>query len=220
MSVPMLVIGNKNYSSWSMRPWLALTHFGVAFEERIIPLDTPEFAAEVQRLSPSARVPCLIDGDLTVWESLSILEYVADRHPDLPLWPRDPKARAIARSVASEMHSGFQALRSACPMNLRKTFPFKNWGGVAAAKDVERITRLWKDCRARFGAGGPFLFGEFTAADAMFAPVTARLTGYSWPMDAFTAGYVEAVQGLPAFRAWKEAGVVEPWIVPDDEVQA
>lgn len=216
-----LVIGNKRYSSWSLRAWLAMRVFEIPFEETLIPLDTPEFAARIGALSPSHRVPVLIDGDVHVWESLAILEYLADRFPGRAVWPADPAARALARSICSEMHAGFAALRSACPMNLRLALPFRGWGGEAAAKDVQRIVALWADARARFGipaGAGPFLFGAFTAADAMYAPVTTRLTGYGWPLDAATQAYCEAVQGLPAFREWKAAADLEPWVVPADEV--
>jgi len=168
-------------------------------------------------------VPVLIDGDVRVWESLAILEHLAERFPAHGVWPADPAARALARSISSEMHAGFSALRSACPMNLGRTFAFQGWGGEAAGKDVARIVALWADARARFGrpsGAGPFLFGAFTAADAMYAPVTTRLTGYGWPLDDATRAYCEAVQALPAFREWKAAAEAEPWVVAADEVDA
>jgi glutathione S-transferase len=216
-----LVIGNKRYSSWSMRPWLVLRAFEIPFDEILIPLDTPEFATRIGALSPSRKVPVLIDGDIHVWETLAILEHLAERFPERAIWPVEWAARAHARAIASEMHAGFSALRSACPMNLRRTFAFQAWGGEAAANDVRRIVALWHDARARFGApsgAGPFLFGTFTAADAMFAPVTARLTGYGWPIDPQTRAYCDTVQALPAFQAWKAAADEEPWIVGADEV--
>ncbi len=212
-----LIIGNKRYSSWSLRPWLVLMHFGLPFEETLIQLDTPEFAEEVRRYSPSGRVPCLIDGEIAVWETLAIIEYLAESFPDHAIWPRDKAARALARAISSEMHAGFSGLRSACPMNLRRTFAYRD-RGEAAAKDVARITMLWRDARSRFGAGRPFLFGDFSAADAMYAPVVVRLTGYSWPLEPDIAEYIEAVHELPAMKAWKEAAAAEPWIVQADEI--
>lgn len=212
-----LIIGNKRYSSWSLRPWLVLSHFGLPFEETLIQLDTPEFAEAVRRYSPSGRVPCLIDGDIAVWETLAIIEYLAESFSEHAIWPRNKAARAVARAISSEMHAGFSALRSACPMNLRRTFAYKD-RGEGAAKDVTRITALWRDAKKRFGAGGPFLFGDFSAADAMYAPVVLRLTGYSWPLDPDIAEYVAAVHELPAMRAWKEAASAEPWIVHADEI--
>lgn len=214
-----LVIGNKRYSSWSLRPWLAMTHFAIPFEETKILLDLPGTKAEILRFSPSGRVPCLIDGDIVVWETLAILEYLAESFPDRAIWPRDRAARAHARAVSNEMHAGFQALRGACPMNLRRDFPWRGWGGEAAAADVARIEALWRGTRARFGATGPFLFGEFSAADAMFAPVVARLAGYSWPLAADTRAYVDAVLALPAFLAWKAGADQETEIVAADEVE-
>lgn len=216
-----LVIGNKRYSSWSLRPWLLMRCFEVPFHEVLIPLYTSEFAVRIGELSPSGRVPVLLDGDVRVWDSLAIAEYLAERFPDRAIWPAERAARAVARSIASEMHSGFVALRSACPMNLRVAAPFQGWGGEAAAGDVRRIVELWADARARFGApsgAGPFLFGAFTAADAMYAPVTARLLGYGWPIDASTRAYCEAVQALPAFREWQAAADAEPWVIAANEV--
>lgn len=218
MSALKLVIGNKRYSSWSLRPWLVATHFGLAFEEIPILLDQPGTKVEILKWSPSGRVPCLIDGDVRVWETLAIIEYLAELRPDLPIWPADRAARAHARAIANEMHAGFMALRSSCPMNLRRGFAWKGWGGEAAARDVARIVELWRDARARFGAGGPFLFGAFSAADAMYAPVVARLDGYSWPIDADVRAYVDAVMGLPAFRAWKAGADAETAILAADEV--
>ncbi len=216
-----LVIGNKVHSSWSMRPWLLLTHFGIAFEEVLIPFgptfDDPEWKAKVQAYGPAGKVPVLVDGDIRVWESLSIIEYVAERHPDLSIWPRDPAARALARNIASEMHAGFSALRSACPFNLGKRFAPRDRGPAVAA-DVARITAIWTDCRARYGASGPFLFGAFTAADAMYAPVCTRFRSYSIGVDPVSEAYCDAIHELPAFTVWREAALREPWIVAEDEV--
>ncbi len=212
-----LVIGNKNYSSWSLRPWLAMSVAGIAFEEELVPLDQPDTRTRLLARSPAAKVPILIDGDVTVWESLAILEYLAERFPDAGLWPADPAARAHARAISSEMHAGFSALRSACPMNLRKRFGWRD-RGAEVTRDVARVQQLWSDCRRRFGHDGPFLFGDFTAADAMYAPVVARFDGYSIPVDEEAGAYMAAVMDLPAFRAWKAAGIVEPWVLDIDEV--
>ncbi|MDR3374165.1 MAG: glutathione S-transferase family protein [Ancalomicrobiaceae bacterium] len=212
-----LVIGNKRYSSWSLRPWLVLTHFGIEFDEQLIRLDEPETKAEILAVSPSGRVPCLIDGGISVWETLAIIEYVAEIHPQLAIWPRDRAARATARAISNEMHAGFMGLRSACPMNLRRRFAWRE-RGEAAAKDVARIVELWRDARSRFGEDGPFLFGAFSAADAMYAPVVYRLDGYSWPLPPDIAAYVEAMLEEPAMRAWRAGAETEPWIVPSDEV--
>lgn len=218
MSSPRLVIANKRYSSWSLRPWLLMTHFGIPFEETKILLDKPETRAEILRFSPSGRVPCLVDGDISVWETLAIVEHLAETYPGLAIWPRERAARAMARAISSEMHAGFTSLRSACPMNLRRSFPWRDWGGAGAAADVTRIEALISEARGRFGAGGPFLFGAFSAADAMYAPVALRLAGYSWPVSAVTRAWIEAVQALPAFAAWKAGADAETEIVPSDEI--
>ncbi|MGH2342422.1 glutathione S-transferase family protein [Segnochrobactraceae bacterium EtOH-i3] len=214
-----LVIANRRYSSWSLRAWLVATHFRIPVEEVLIPLDTPETKAQIRAFSPSGRVPCLVGAGAVVWDSLAIIEYLAETVPEKAIWPRDRLARAHARSIVAEMHSGFMALRSACPMNLRRTFPFRDRGAAVAA-DVARITALWADTRARFGAGGPFLFGAFSAADAFYAPVVLRLLGYGFPLDAGTAAYCAAVTELPDMQAWMTAAAEEPWIVSADEVDA
>lgn len=215
-----LVIANKNYSSWSLRPWLLLTQFGVPFEEFLIPFgrtfDDPEWKRAVAVFTPAGKVPALIDGDLRVWESLAIIEHVADSRPELAIWPRDRAARAMARSICAEMHAGFQALRGACPMNLAWVHPERDRGARVAA-DVARIGAIWREARARFGQGGAFLFGEFSAADAMFAPVAARLTGYSVRLDPVCQAYVEAVQGTRGYRSWRLGALAEPWIIAEDE---
>ncbi len=213
-----LVIGNKRYSSWSLRPWLVMTHFGIPFEEIPVLLDTPEFKPTVSRYSPSGKVPCLVDGDVSVHETLAIIEYVAELFPEKAIWPRDRAARALARALSNEMHAGFTGLRSACPMNLRRRFAYKD-RGPAATLDVARIVAAWRDARARYGAGGPFLFGEFSAADAMFAPVVTRLDTYSWPVAPDTRAYMDAVLTLPAFLAWKAGADAETEIVAADEVE-
>jgi glutathione S-transferase len=214
-----LVIANKAYSSWSLRPWLLMSVLDIPFEERLVLLDTPEFRKDVAAYKAGSTVPILVDGDMTVWESLAIMDHLADRFPDRTVWPSELAARSFARSISAEMHAGFRALRAACPMNLRHRYA-KAERGELVNKDVARITHLWKQARARFGeaAGGPFLFGPFTAADAMFAPVVTRLQTYSFPVDAPTRAYMDAVLDLPAFVAWQQAGEAEPWIVAHDEV--
>ena len=218
MSKPTLVVANKRYSSWSLRPWLVATHFGIAFDEIAIDLGAPDFKAQILKWSPSGRVPCLIDGEVRVWETLAIVEWWAETRPDLAIWPRDPVARAHARAISNEMHAGFGALRSACPMNLRRSFAWKDWGGAAAARDVARIEALLAEARTRFGAAGPFLYGEFSAADAMYAPVALRPEGYSWPVSPVTRAWMTALAELPAMRAWKAAAATETSIVADDEI--
>jgi glutathione S-transferase len=214
--MPTLVIANKLYSSWSMRPWLLMKQFGVAFDEVVIPLDQPDTKERIRKHSPAGKVPILIDGDVTVWESIAIMEYVADTY-STSVWPLDRKARAMARAVAAEMHSGFQALRSACPMNLGKKYPHRD-RGEGVARDVARIEQIFRDARRRFGTHGPFLFGEFSAADAMFAPVVTRLSTYSIPLSDDTAAYMDAVLSTAAYREWLLEALREPWVVPHDEV--
>ncbi|NLH83645.1 MAG: glutathione S-transferase family protein [Phyllobacteriaceae bacterium] len=215
--MPKLVIANKRYSSWSLRAWLVARHFAIPFEEVMIDLAASTMKADILKWSPSGRVPCLIDGEACVWETLAIVEWLAETHPELAIWPRDRLARAHARAISSEMHAGFLALRSTCPMNLRRTFAWKDRGAATAA-DVARIEALIAEARARFGAGGPFLYGEFSAADAMYAPVAVRLAGYSWPVSPVTGAWVEAIHALPAFRDWKAGADVETSIVGDDEI--
>jgi glutathione S-transferase len=204
-----LVIGNKNYSSWSLRPWLALTHHKIPFEEVIIPIHTPETPAAIAKYSPAGKVPVLVDGETVIWESIAILEYLAERFPDAKLWPADLVARAHARAISSEMHSGFSALRQHCPMNLKRKRARALTPEVDA--DVRRITEMWRDARARFGAGGDFLFGAFSAADCMYAPVATRFVSYGIDVDPVSAAYVEAIYALPAFKDWQQAAFEETW---------
>jgi glutathione S-transferase len=211
-----LAIGNKAYSSWSLRPWILLSEFGVAFAEDFIPLDTPEFKARVAAYGAGKTVPILKDGDVVVWESLAIMDYVAELFPDKAIWPRDKAARAYARAIAAEMHSGFGALRKACPMNIRKRFAAKD-RGEAVAQDVARIEHLWGHARRNFGVGGPFLFGAFSAADAMYAPVVTRFETYSIPVSASARAYMDAVLATASFRRWHDAAMAEPFIVAADE---
>jgi len=220
-----LIIANKCYSSWSLRPWLLLSAFEIPFEEVLIPFgptfDDPDWKAKVRAHNPAGKVPALVDGDVKVWESLSIMEYIADKHPERAIWPRDRAARAFARNIASEMHAGFSALRNACPMNLGKRHAPKDRGPKVAA-DVARITAIWNEARSRWGAGdsagGPFLFGAFSAADAMFAPIATRLRSYSISVDPVSEAWCDAIYAHPAFNRWREAALAEPWIVPEDEI--
>ncbi len=212
MSALTLIIGNKAYSSWSLRPWLALRQAGLSFAETVIPLRQPETRAQILVHSPSGKVPCLIDGNRVIWDSLAICEYVAELAPAASLWPTDPHARAVARSVSAEMHSGFVALRNAMSMDLKVD---RNGQGMTpdSAADIARVQALWADCRARFGQGGPFLFGGFTIADAMFAPVVTRLVTYSVAVEAGTRAYMDAVLALPAMQEWTAAAKAEPWVL-------
>lgn len=209
--MPTLVIANKVYSSWSLRPWLLLRHLDIAFEEVLIPLGQPDSRERIGRYSPAGKVPVLLDGDVTVWESLAIIEYAAERWPEAGVWPADPKARALARAISAEMHAGFAALRSGCSMNLGKRFARKD-RGEAVARDVARIEEIWRDARGRFGAGGPFLFGAFSGADAMFAPVVTRLDTYSIAVGKGSRAYMDAILSLPALVEWREAALKETWL--------
>ena len=204
-----LVIGNKNYSSWSMRPWLALRANNIAFEEIFIPLYTGE--ADKQRIlnfTHSGKVPALIDGDITVWDSLAIIEYAAERFPESRLWPDDRAQRAHARSISAEMHSGFMAMRNECGMNLHRPVGAVGLSADAQA-DVARVQQIWMECRQRYGRLGPFLFGSFGGADAMFAPVVHRFRIYAIEVPPPVRDYMEAMMSHPAFREWTEAGLAE-----------
>jgi glutathione S-transferase len=224
----VLVVGNKAYSSWSLRGWLAVRLAGIDFEERLVRLSEPGSEAALRAQSPAGRVPVLHHGGRVIWDSLAIIEYLAEQRPAAGLWPADPAARAHARSIVAEMHSGFQALRRHMPMNLRKSLPGKGQGpGVGA--DIERITALWQDCRRRFATGhqgggdqgdtaGPFLFGRPGAADAMYAPVATRLRTYGVALDPVAAAYVETIHAWPPFEEWRAAALEEPWIIAEDEV--
>jgi glutathione S-transferase len=211
-----LVIGNKNYSSWSLRPWIAMRNAGIAFEERLVSLNDPDFKKTVQAISPAGKVPALADDGVHVWESLAILEYLAEKFPSARLWPAAPAARAHARAIASEMLAGFAALRRECPMNLWRPIKPRALSPDAQA-NVRRIDAMWTDCRARFGQGGPFLFGAFGAADAMYAPVVSRFETYAVEIGAASRAYMTAVTGLAAFVEWKAAALKEPWVLPEDE---
>lgn len=214
-----LLIGNKCYSSWSLRAWLLMRASGIAFTEQLALLDEPGFKEAIFAAAPGSggTVPTLVDGEIAVWETLAICEYLHDTQPQAGIWPRDKAARAHARAVSSEMHAGFTALRGACPMNLGKRFATRD-RGPGVARDVERLTGLWRQARERFGAGGPFLYGEFSAADAMYAPVVTRLDTYCIAVDPVSQDYMQAVLTLPAYREWLAAALAEPWIVAQDEV--
>lgn len=217
MSGLTLVIGNKNYSSWSLRPWMALTMAGIPFNEVLIPLDRPDTKAKIAEHTKTGRVPVLHHGKLAVWESLAILEYLAEMFPEKHLWPEAISARVVARAVANEMHAGFSALRNACPMNLRR--PGKAVAlSDAVSADIHRIEDIWRDCRTGFAKGGKFLFGKFGNADAMFAPVVTRFETYDIKVSKDSRAYMDNVMASTAFRAWKEAALKEPWTIASDEV--
>lgn len=205
MPAPMtLVIGTKQFSSWSLRPWLAAKMAGVEFDEVLITLRQPETKAEILKHSPSGKVPCLLNGPLAIWDSLAICEYLAELHPTL--WPEGREARAVARSVSAEMHSGFPNLRNVCSMDMCAVTPLAEVPPEVQT-EIDRIQALWNDCRARFGAkaGGPFLFGRFSVADAMFAPVVSRFTTFAIPLDPVSQAYCDAIWSLPPMQDWKQA---------------
>lgn len=209
-----LYIGNKNYSSWSLRPWIAMTAAGIDFQEVLIPFDFPAGNPKFKPISPTDRVPVLHHGNIRVWESLSIIEYVAELFPEKGIWPKAAADRAVARSISMEMLSGFRALRNACPMNMRR--PKRKLDlPEGVMDDVTRIETIWRELRAK--SGGPFLFGAFTGADAMFAPVVNRFDVYDLVTDAGTLAYMAAMKSHPAWIKWQEAALAESWIVPEDE---
>jgi len=207
--MPTLIIGDKNYSSWSLRPWLLLRQFGVAFDEVRLPLDTAEFRQRIGGYSPTGRVPALHIGDEVIWDSLAICETVSERWLSGRGWPEDPRARAAARSAAAEMHSGFSALRAQLPMDCRRQPTTPHWDEKAAA-DIARIEALWADLRARFGAGGDFLCGEFGIVDAMYAPVCIRFRSYGVALAVPARDYTGRMLALPAMREWQAAAEAEP----------
>jgi glutathione S-transferase len=214
-----LVIGNKNYSSWSLRAWLALSHVGVSFREIVIPLQAPDTREQILAHSPSGRVPVLRHDDLVVWDSMAIGEHLAEAFPDARLWPDDRAARATARAVSAEMHSGFAALRAAMPMNARARLP--GYGRTPASLvDIDRVRALWRDCRGRFGGGGPFLFGRFSLADAMYAPVVLRFRTYEVALGDVERAYSDAVLALPSMQKWMSAAEAEEGTVDADEYPA
>ncbi len=209
-----LAIANRNYSSWSLRAWLVLERTRAPFQEVVVPLRQPGTEAEIALHSPSGRLPALTDGALVIWDSLAIAEYLAERFPQTRLWPTDPQARAAARSVCAEMHSGFTALRQTLPMNIRRRRP----GGFEAPSvtaDIIRITRLWSELRKAYGAGGPYLFREWGIADAFFTPVAARFRTYGVPLPPDAAEYRDSLLTWPSFRRWEQLAEKEPWTIPE-----
>jgi len=208
-----IYLGNKNYASWSLRTWLVLKRTTVAFDEVVIPLYQPGSRETVLKYSPSGRVPALRHGDITVWDSLAICEYLAESFPTFDLWPKDPVARATARSVSAEMHAGFHALREHFPMNVRSSFPNREFDPEIQA-DINRVMAIWRDCRTRFGEGqGDFLFGNFTIADAMFAPVVTRFRTYKIEVERDAQAYCDTITAMPAMQEWLAAAKNEPMIV-------
>ena len=217
-----LVIGNKNYSSWSLRGWLMAKAAGIEFEEIVIPLDLPETASAIRKHSPSGRVPVLLHRGLAVWESLAIGEYLNDLKPEAGLWPAAVAARAQARSISTEMHAGFHELRNNMPMNIRASSPGKGMTPAVRA-EIERITSMWRDCRKRFSGAAAkddgFLFGQFSAVDAMYAPVVTRLRTYAVPVDSDTDAYCKAVLAYPPMKEWVDAAKNEPWLIDSAEIK-
>ncbi|UYN98050.1 MAG: glutathione S-transferase family protein [Enhydrobacter sp.] len=215
-----LVIGNKNYSSWSLRGWLMVKMAGLDFEEVLVPLDLPETQPTIRKHSPSGRVPVLLHRGLAVWDSLAIAEYLNDIKPETGLWPASVAARAHARSISAEMHSGFIDLRNGMPMNIRASYPGKGMTPAVRA-EIERITSMWRDCRKRFVGAAPrddgFLFGTFTAADAMYAPVVTRFKTYAVPVDSDAEAYCSAVLSHAAMKDWISAARNEPWLIQQYE---
>ena len=212
-----LIIGNKNYSSWSFRPWIAMRVAGIAFRETVISLEATDFKERVIKMSGAGKVPVLADDDVRVWESLAILEYLAEKFPAASLWPRDAAARGHARAISAEMHAGFVPLRRQLPMNMWRPVLPRQLDADAKA-NVARIDSIWTDCRARFGAGGLFLYGAFGAADAMYAPVVSRFHTYAVEVSVAARDYMRAVMALPAWNEWRHAAMREPWVLPHDEV--
>ena len=211
-----LYLANKLYSSWSMRPWLAMHAAGLGFEETVIPLKRDDTRTRILAVSPSGKLPLLVDGDVAVWESLAIIEYVAEKFPDAGIWPRDRASRAHARAISNEMHGGFMPLRQACSMNLGKRMATPPLSDDLKA-NIARIEDIWRGARTRFGKGGDYLYGRFSAADAMYAPVVTRFETYGLPVAADTRAYMDAVIAHPSFRAWREAAFAEPWTISEYE---
>lgn len=212
-----LVIGNKAYSSWSLRPWILLRQFGIPFDEVVVPLYEPTSSLELQKHSPTGKVPALAADGVVVWESLAISEYVAEARPDLAIWPANREARAMARSLAAEMHAGFTALRRACPTNFRRK-PKAVELSDEVRRDADRIEAAWATARRQYGEDGPFLFGAFSAADAMFAPVVSRFATYAVEVGPETAAYMAAVTALPAWRRWHDEAAAETWVIEKFEI--
>jgi glutathione S-transferase len=212
-----LIIGNKNYSSWSLRTWIVLKYFEIPFTEILIPLYTPESREAIIKHSPAGKVPILHHNGVTIWESISICEYLAEKFPEKRLWPKKAEARAFARSISAEMHAGFQTLRQNMPMNCRAYLPGKG-RAPGVYEDIRRITAIWRECRERFGKGGEFLFGNFTIADAMYAPVVTRFITYGVELSGVEKEYCDTIFKLPAMQEWYEAARKEPHVIPEFEL--
>jgi glutathione S-transferase len=211
-----LIIGNRNYSSWSLRPWLLMKQAGIPFEEEMYSFNAEDFDERLRTYSPAGRVPVLIDGEIAVWDSLAIAEYLAERFPAHRLWPEAREARARARSISAEMHSGFASLREQLPMNCELRYD-RAVPSAATRADIERILDIWRDCRERHAATGPFLFGHFTVADAFYAPVVRRFVSYGVELPSRAAAYARTIDELPAMREWMEAALAEHDFVTEDE---
>ena len=214
-----LAIANKNYSSWSMRPWVLLTQAGIPFEEIQLKFDDDAKVAGIEPYSPTRKVPVLLIGEEPVWDSLAIAEAVAEMFPEKQLWPADARARQVARSICAEMHAGFPKLRSAMPMNLRALMPGKGMS-PAVQKDIDRVVEIWESCRARYGQGGELLFGAFTVADAYYAPVATRFLTYGVKLPAVAQRYADALLALPAVHEWMLQALRETEFVRADEPYA
>ena len=205
-----LVVANKAYSSWSLRPWMLLAQFKIPFEEVVIPMDQPDTLTTMLTYAPTGKCPSLHDGKISVWESLAIIEYVAEAYPEKAIWPRGKAARAHARSLSNEMHASFTALRQACPTNFRRE-PKAIAFSKEVRSDIARIEAAWAEARERFGKAGPFLYGRFSAADAMFAPVVNRFHVYEAPVGKATRAYMDTIMALASWKAWIADGLAEPW---------
>ena len=214
---PKLIIGNKNYSSWSFRPWLAMKVAKIPFEEEVIPLDASDFKTRLGAFSGNGKVPLLVDDNVYVWESLAILEYLADKFPAARLWPYEPAARARARAIAAEMHAGFGPLRRHLPMNMGRPVRRRE-PTPEALSNVRRIEAIWSDCRSQFAGKGMFLFGDFGAADAMYGPVVSRFHTYDIAVSTICRAYMDAVMALPAWGEWHAGALAETGVLAEDEV--
>ncbi|MGH8402221.1 MAG: glutathione S-transferase family protein [Gammaproteobacteria bacterium] len=212
-----LVIGNKVYSSWSLRAWLALKHTGASFTETVLFMDTPAFKPAVRKYSPTGKVPLLKHGSLAIWDSLAICEYLAEQFPAAGLWPEDATARALARSASAEMHSGFMAIRKNLPFNCRVSGRHVDVSAELEA-EINRVVELWRNCRARYGSGGPWLFGQFSIADAMYIPVALRFVTYGTKLDTMARAYLETAQSLLAIQEWIAAAKLEKAVIETSEV--
>lgn len=213
MELFTLVIGNKNYSSWSLRSWLMMKVLGIPFKEILIPLYQAHYKKDILKYSPAGKVPVLLHERTVIWDSLAIGEYLAETFPRKGFWPKQRNARTVARSVAAEMHSGFMALRTNCPMDVRASCPKGDWPAEVQA-DTQRIINIWEQCRKVFGKKGPFLFGAFSIADAMYAPVVWRFHTYGIKLSGASRKYQEMILNLPAMEEWKQASIAEPWVIP------